>query len=94
MKNITVTVDDEVYRRARVRAAEEGTSVSRVVRDIITEFAHTETAHEQANRQREAFYETIDRQFKGMAGEPWNEGWRDELYANARIISDGMSKAA
>ncbi|MFT4135977.1 hypothetical protein [Microbacterium sp.] len=31
MKNVTVAVPDEVYRRARVRAAEQGTSVSALV---------------------------------------------------------------
>ena len=32
MKNITVSVDDETYRLAHVRAAERGTSVSALVR--------------------------------------------------------------
>ncbi|MCC6617632.1 MAG: hypothetical protein IT341_01185 [Chloroflexi bacterium] len=31
MKNITVSVPDEVYRAARIRAAERGTSVSAIV---------------------------------------------------------------
>jgi len=31
MKNITVSVPDEVYRAARIRAAEEGRSVSGMV---------------------------------------------------------------
>jgi plasmid stability protein len=31
MRNITVSVPDEVYRRARIRAAERGTSVSALV---------------------------------------------------------------
>jgi hypothetical protein len=31
MKNITVTVPDDVYRNARIRAAERGTSVSALV---------------------------------------------------------------
>ncbi len=35
MKNITVSVDDETYRRARIRAAEEGKSVSALVRDLL-----------------------------------------------------------
>ena len=32
MKNITVSVDEETYRLAHVRAAERGTSVSALVR--------------------------------------------------------------
>jgi plasmid stability protein len=39
MRNITVSVDDETYRKARVRAAELDTSVSAVVRGFLTDFA-------------------------------------------------------
>lgn len=35
MRNITVTVPDEVYRRARIRAAEQGRSVSALVADYL-----------------------------------------------------------
>ena len=35
MKNITVSVSDEVYRAARIRAAERGTSVSALVGDYL-----------------------------------------------------------
>ena len=35
MKNITLKVDDATYQRARVRAAEAGTSVSAMVRDFL-----------------------------------------------------------
>lgn len=31
VKNVTVAIDDEIYRRARIRAAEQGTSVSAMV---------------------------------------------------------------
>ena len=39
MKNLTVSLPDAVYRRARVRAAERDSSVSAVVREFLTEFA-------------------------------------------------------
>lgn len=35
MKNITVSVDDEVYRRSRIKAAEKRTSVSALVREYL-----------------------------------------------------------
>ena len=35
MKNITVSIDEETHRRARIRAAELGTSVSALVRDYL-----------------------------------------------------------
>ncbi|MCM3659386.1 hypothetical protein M3148_00010 [Georgenia satyanarayanai] len=35
MKNITVSVPDDVYRRARISAAEQGRSVSALVTDYL-----------------------------------------------------------
>ena len=35
MKNITVTVPERVYRQARIRAAEQGRSVSALVADYL-----------------------------------------------------------
>jgi len=35
MKNITVTVPDDVYRRARIHAAEQGRSVSALVAEFL-----------------------------------------------------------
>jgi len=36
MKNITVSVPDDVYQRARVHAAEQGRSVSALVAEYLT----------------------------------------------------------
>jgi plasmid stability protein len=35
MKNLTVTVPDDIYREARIRAAERGTSVSALVTEYL-----------------------------------------------------------
>ena len=35
MKNITLKIDAETYRKARMRAAKEGTSVSAMVRQFL-----------------------------------------------------------
>lgn len=35
MKNITLKIDDDTYRKARVRAAQQGTSLSALVRDFL-----------------------------------------------------------
>ena len=48
MANLTITVDDEVLKRARLRATEQGTSVNAVVRDYLEEYAGTRSAQEQA----------------------------------------------
>jgi plasmid stability protein len=39
MKNITVSVPDDVYRSARIRAAEEGRSVSALVVEFLKGFS-------------------------------------------------------
>lgn len=50
MKNITVSIEDELHRRARVRAAELDTSLSAVVREFLIEFAGGETDFERRKR--------------------------------------------
>jgi hypothetical protein len=43
MKNITVSVDDETYRRARVTATRHGTSVTALVSRFLSELASAES---------------------------------------------------
>lgn len=50
MKNITVSIDDETHRRARIRAAELGTSLSAAVRDFLKVFAGEETDFDRRRR--------------------------------------------
>ena len=42
MTNLTLALDDDLLRRARVRAAEQGTSVNAVVRDLLSGYAVTD----------------------------------------------------
>jgi len=51
MKNITVSVDDVVYRQARIKAAERDTSVSALVKQFLTELAAEEGRQERLLRQ-------------------------------------------
>jgi plasmid stability protein len=60
MKNITVTLDDETYRRARVRAAELDTSVSAVVRDYLVAFAGGQTDFERRRKLQERALGSIE----------------------------------
>ena len=46
MKNITVTIDDETHRSARIRAAELGTSVSALVKAYLNGLAAGDQAPE------------------------------------------------
>ena len=58
MKNITVTVPEDVYRAARIRAAEEGSSISALVsaylRSLSAQYAEAaRLAAQQRRIQRE-----------------------------------------
>jgi len=50
MKNITVSVKDDVYRRARIKAAEMDTSVSRLVARYLEELGSGESEFERKKR--------------------------------------------
>jgi plasmid stability protein len=54
MKNVTVSMDDDTYRRARIRAAEVGTSVSALVRAYLNTLGTQETEAERLKRQEAA----------------------------------------
>ena len=71
MKNITVSVDDETHRLARIRAAELETSVSALVRSYLRSFVRDrevevapgsqvmETEHERRRRLLDDLFEDI-----------------------------------
>jgi hypothetical protein len=50
VKNVTVSLPDEVYRRARIKAAERDTSVSAIVRDLLIKLADEESDFERRKR--------------------------------------------
>lgn len=59
MRNITVSVDEDTYKRARIRAAELDTSVSKLVRDFLRELATSESDFERLARQEREIAATI-----------------------------------
>ena len=64
MKNITVSVPDEVYRRARVKAAERDTSVSAIVREFLGRLGEEESSFERRRRLQGEVLASI-RRFRG-----------------------------
>jgi hypothetical protein len=48
MKNVTITVDEDVARWARIEAAKRETSVSKMVGGMLAEKMRAETAYEAA----------------------------------------------
>jgi plasmid stability protein len=77
MKNITVSVPDDVYRAARIKAAERGSSVS----GIVTEYLRSLSRSGAEFARLEAQQRTIQRQIKRFrAGDRLD---RDEIHGRA-----------
>jgi hypothetical protein len=67
VKNITVSVSDELYHRARVRAAELSTTVSAIVRTNLEQFTADEPVTEQLRRQQNDLIARIRRDHPGFS---------------------------
>ena len=74
MKNITVSLDAETYRRARIIAAERDTSVSALVKRFLLDLTSGETEFERLKRLEQTARERI-KDFRASENVP-----RDELY--------------
>lgn len=77
MKNITVSVPDDVYRAARIRAAERGSSVSAIVADYLRSLASENVTFARLEAQQHAIQREIGRFRAGDRLE------RDEVHARA-----------
>ena len=81
MKNITLKIDDETYRKARIRAAHEGTSVSAMVRDFLIRQAGEEEDRETRRiAALDELYRIAEARGQARAG-PLNPLTREEIYA-------------
>jgi len=74
MANLTITVDDEVLRRARIRAAELGTSVNAILREYMEQWT---SVQEDRRRAVDRILEASRRSRASSGGRTWT---RDELY--------------
>ena len=75
MTNLTLSIDDETLKRARIRALEQGTSVNSVVREFLQSYAGPAT-EERALRR---FVELAEGTGAGATG--GGRRWkREDLY--------------
>jgi len=82
MKNITVSVDNDTYRRARIKAAELDTSVSALVREYLAKLAGQESERERferLKREEEQLRALVPDGFSSRENIP-----RDALYDRGR----------
>lgn len=75
--NLTITVDDELLRRARIRALTQGTSVNAVLREFLESYAGSDA--ENAARDRLANLARASNASSGPDGRRWT---RDDVYAD------------
>ena len=59
MKNITVSLPDQIYRNARIKAAEQDTSVSALVKEFLIGLAEEESDFERRKRLQADVLATI-----------------------------------
>lgn len=77
MTNLTIAIDEDVLRRARIRALEEGSSVNAVLRDFLVEYA---TSNDRVRRDRAVLRRLLDRA-QAIPGHSGGRTWnRDDLY--------------
>ena len=74
MANLTISVNDEVLKQARIRALEENSSVNTVLGKYLEEYARID---EVRRRRREALLALAEQCQCGREGKIWN---RDELH--------------
>jgi len=80
MKNITLRIDDETYRRARVLAAQEGTSVSAMVKDFLVSQVRVQEDRESSRvASLEALYRIAETRGQ-VADSPLAPLTREEIY--------------
>lgn len=78
MRNITVSLDDDTYRRARMIAAERDTSISALVKEFLVRLGSGESEVERLKREERALRERIT-SFRAS-----DKQSRDELHDRAR----------
>lgn len=104
MKNITVSIDEQTHRLARIRAAELDTSVSALVRDYLKSLVadraggtadNGPVTEPEAERRRRMLSEAIEKirttspGFRAADNLP-----REELYDRARARAEAQAAAA
>lgn len=75
MASLTLTIDEELLRQARIRALEQGTSVNALVREWLENYAD----RDRQRRATERFLQIAERSHasSGSGGRSWS---REDLY--------------
>lgn len=77
MANLTISINDDVLKRARIRALEENTSVNAVLAKYLEEYARLEEVRRSRQKALKRLLRTADAHSIDRGGRPWN---REELH--------------
>jgi plasmid stability protein len=81
MKNITVSIDDDLYRAARIKAAQQSTSISGLFRDFLVQLTADEsgeTGFQRLAREEQELRAELRARRIGLS--PGHNLSRDELH--------------
>jgi plasmid stability protein len=76
MAKLTIAVDDDLLKRARLRALKEGTSVDRVLRERLESYVQDD----RPRRQRKAIRELLSLSQSASSGREGRRLRRDDVY--------------
>lgn len=74
MRNVTLAIEDEVLRRARLRAVQEGTTVNAIIRKYLAEYGSSE---ERLREAMDRILESSEKYGGRMKGGKWR---REDAY--------------
>lgn len=77
MTNLTISVDEDVLKRARIRALQENTSVNAVLGDYLKDYARLDEVRRDRLAALDRLLKVADRYPVDRGGRRWN---RDALH--------------
>jgi len=77
MANLTISINDEVLKRARIRALEENSSVNAVLGKYLEEYAQADELRRRRQEALKSLLELANRCQVGRGEKRWN---RDDLH--------------
>lgn len=82
MANLTITVDEETLKRARIRALERGESVNAFLADQLRKYSEDEGEEIRQQRTTARLIELSKTLSGNSEGRPWS---REDLYDDRRV---------
>lgn len=83
MKNITVSVDADLYHRARVRAAQKQSTISALVREFLLRLVQEEPEFERLRREQNEIIARIRKSHPGFSAT--KRVPRDEVHRRSAV---------